>query len=195
MKIKNRVVFPVFLFLAVTLALAGSYKPSEIVPEVKSLAQKMEWAPDKTAELVQKVEAALKSEELKGELEKSPVKAVMVYSSAEGGLVVKFMKGQGLISFKGGRQQATIYLKSVSAGAIVGGGAQWAAGLVLGLNSEEDFGGDYRGVTKSAAAGDTIKSDGIFLEGGKEHKIFLVSTVRGVSAEAGKTKLTITRGW
>ncbi|MBM3297797.1 MAG: hypothetical protein FJY83_09405, partial [Candidatus Aminicenantes bacterium] len=63
MKIKNRVVFPVFLFLAVTLALAGSYKPSEIVPEVKSLAQKMEWAPDKTAELVQKVEAALKSEE------------------------------------------------------------------------------------------------------------------------------------
>ncbi|OGD12087.1 MAG: hypothetical protein A2Y86_09225 [Candidatus Aminicenantes bacterium RBG_13_62_12] len=195
MKNKGRGVLSVLLFLASTLALAGSYAPSEIVAEVKNLARKMDLAPDKTAELVQKVETALQSTELKEEIQNKPVNAVMVYSSAEGGLVVKIMKGQGLVSFKDGRKNAPIYLKSVSAGAMIGGGAQWAAGLILGLKNEGELGGDYKGVKKSAAAVDATTSGGIFLMGAKDHKIFLVTTVRGFSADAGKTKLTITRGW
>src|SRR4030042_3324956 len=141
MKNKGRGVLSILLFLASALALAGSYAPSEIVAEVKNLARKMDLAPYKAAELVQKVETALQRTELKEEIQNKPVNAVMVYSSAEGGLVVKIMKGQGLVSFKDGRKNAPIYLKSVSAGAMIGGGAQWAAGPVLGFTNEGELGG------------------------------------------------------
>ncbi len=183
------------LLLASGFAASASFGSADIPAEVKSLAQKMELAPDKTFELFNKVEAALKDPALPEEVKKSPVSAILVYHAVEAGFGIKYMKGDGLITFEGGRKEAKVSLRSWSAGAQIGGSAQWGAGLVLDLKSEADFGGDYKGEVKAATAADTTTKGGVLLANDKGQKIFFIAAGRGLSAGVGKVKLTITPGW
>ena len=126
---------------------------------------------------------------------------VFVYRGTEAGLLLKFMRGYGLVSFKGGRQAAKIRIKGKSFGAQVGGSAEWGVGLVMGLNDTSLFGGDYTGSTKRATAADETVNYGELLTpsydaGSKDiHHIFLVITGRGLSAGVARSELTITTSW
>ena len=130
-----------------------------------------------------------------------PPVAVFTYMAGEGGLVVKFMNGEGLISFKDGRQAAPIYIKSWSAGMQAGGSALYGAGVVMGMSNEADFGGDYTGGFTKAIAGDEATPNGNLLSkndpvtGFSDHLIYMAASARGFYAGVGGAKTTITPGW
>jgi hypothetical protein len=195
MKGKNTIGLAVLSVCLAAGPSAAAYGPKEILAEVKALTQKMEMDEELSRELYRKVEATLDDPALPDAVRQARVNAVMVYKAVEAGFVVKFMKGNGFISFEGGRQSGPVSLRSWSAGAQVGGSAQWGAGLVLDIESEADFGGDYKGETKGATTGDTTSKGGILLADDKGHKIFFITTGRGMSAGIGGAKLTITPDW
>jgi hypothetical protein len=180
-------------------AAAADYSQQEVITRTRYLANQKQMPPEKIRWLINALKASYGDPWFKEQIKKQPVRAVMVYSSGEGGFVVKYMKGDGRISFKNGRQNGTIFLSSWSAGAIIGGAATWAVGLVMGLQKESDFGGDYSGKLLQAAAADETAPNAMHLSSGKEgnafHSLYILVSSRGLTADAGGTKLTITPDW
>ena len=186
-------------FFFATAAVAGQYSEQEIFAQISSLASKRQCPPEKTRQMIDGLKASFRDSWFQAQVKKQPVRGVFVYNAGGGGLVVKFMKGEGLVSFKNGRQAAKIYVQGWSGGAVIGGSMEWAVGLVMGLSSEADFGGDYVGNLRQATAGDQTAASGIFLESQKQapvsHALYIVTASRGLSAEAGQIRLQITPGW
>ncbi len=177
-----------------------SYSVGEIKKVAGKLAKAMEVDNSKRADLMSALERGLSSADFKETVKEKPVNAVFVYRAGEGGVIVKFLKGDGKISFAGGRQKGTIYIKAVSAGAQIGGSAVWGVGLVMGLNKAEHFGGDYTGKATHATAGDDSAPGGQVLsldteEDEKKHDILLLFSGRGLSAGVGGETLSITPDW
>ena len=182
-----------------TSAASAEYSKQAVINKAKSLAQKKEMPPEKIRWLINAIQASYDDPWFKTLIKKQPVRGVFVYSSGEGGFVVKYMKGDGLASFKNGRQNGTIYLSSWSAGAIIGGAANWAVGLVMGLQNQSDFGGDYTGKLLQATAADETAPSAMHLtsrkEGKASHALYILVSSRGLTADAGGTKLNITPDW
>ena len=183
----------------VATAGAGQYSSQEIFSQAASLARQQQMPPDKARGLINGLKAFFPDPWFQAQVKKQPVRAVFVYGAGGGGFVVKFMKGEGLVSFKNGRQAARIYVQGISGGAVIGGSMEWAIGLVMGLPSEADFGGDYVGNLRQATAGDETVASGMFLESQNQapasHGLYILVSSRGLSAEAGQIRLTITPGW
>jgi hypothetical protein len=189
-----------FIGLGFTLsAAAAEYSRQEVINLTNYLALQKEMPPEKVRSLINALKASYDDPWFKAQIKKQPVRGVFVYSSGEGGFVVKYMKGDGLASFKNGRRKGTIFLSSWSAGAIIGGAATWAVGLVMGLQKESDFGGDYTGKLLQATAADETVPSAIHLTSQKEgtatHELYILVSSRGLTADAGGTKLNITPDW
>jgi hypothetical protein len=182
-----------------TSAAAAQYSKQEVIKKTKSMALKKEMPPEKIRWLINALKASYDDPWFKTLIKKQPVRGVFVYSSGEGGFVIKYMKGDGLASFKNGRQNGTIFLSSWSAGAIIGGAGSWAVGLVMGLQNQSDFGGDYTGKLLQATAADATAPVGMHLtsrkEGKASHALYILVSSRGLTADAGGTKLNITPDW
>jgi hypothetical protein len=173
---------------------------SEVITITKELGKKLEWPADKITDLVVNLEKAVQEDLYKKEVEQKAVTAVFVYKATEAGLILKIMRGSGLITFKDGKKAAEISLKSSSLGAQIGGSAEWGVGLVMGLTEMSHFGGEYSGSVRKATAVDSSTSSGVVLtpssNAGKDtHQLFMVTTGRGLSAGVGGAKLTITPSW
>ena len=189
-----------FIGLGFTIsAAAAEYSKQEVINLTNYLALQKEMPPEKTRWLINALKASYDDPWFIEQIKKQPVRGVFVYSSGEGGFVVKYMKGDGLASFKNGRQKGTIFLSSWSAGAIIGGAATWAVGLVMGLQKESDFGGDYTGKLLQATAADKTAPNAMHLTSQKEgkaiHELYILVSSRGLTADAGGTKLNITPDW
>lgn len=194
-----------FIFLSIgassfpTFIHAANYSKDEIIKIAENLGKKKNLPEDKLTLLIE----GLKKNLIKSwftKLEKNrPVKGVFVYHAGEGGFIVKYMKGDGLISFKEGKQAATIHIDSWSAGALIGGSTVWGVGLVMGLKNISHFGGEYGGLVQSAIATDNSATNasvfGLTEEGEKSHDICLIFSGSGLSAGVGGGKLTITPDW
>ena len=182
-----------------TTAGAAEYSRQEVINKANYLASKKEMPPDKIRWLINAIKAAYEDPWFKEHIRTKPIRGVLVYSSGEGGFVVKYMKGDGLVSFKNGREAGRIYLSSWSAGAIIGGAATWGIGLVMGLEKESYFGGSYTGKLLQAAAADETAPAAMHLTSQKEsratHELYILVSSRGLTADAGGTKLTITPDW
>jgi len=180
---------------------AEGYDAGMVLRLTEKLARKLEMPEEQKATLLENVRKTVKEEWYKKQVTRRPVMAVFVYRAGEGGLLVKFMKGEGLITFRSGRKAANIDLKSWSAGAQAGGSAVWGVGLVMGLKHPNHFGGDYRGKVQTATAGDKTAQSGTLLsldddnQGRKAHDILLIMAAAGLSAGVGGAKMTITPGW
>ena len=190
------------LFIALgfmTTAGAAEYSKEEVLSRARYLALQKEMPPDKIRDLINAIKAAYEDPWFKEHIRKKPIRGVLVYSSGEGGFVVKYMKGDGLVSFKNGRQTGRIFLSSWSAGAIIGGAATWAVGLVMGLEKESHFGGSYTGKLLGATAADETAPAALYLTSQKEssatHELYILISSRGLTADAGGTKLKITPDW
>ena len=179
----------------------GGFAISEVVTITKELGKQLEWPADKITDLVVNLEKAVQEDLYKKEVEQRAVTAVFVYKATEAGLILKIMRGSGLITFKDGKKAAEISLKSSSLGAQIGGSAEWGVGLVMGLTDMSRFGGEYSGSVRKATAVDTTTYAGVILTpssnaGGKDtHRLFMVTTGRGLSAGVGGAKVTITPSW
>jgi len=175
---------------------AGGYSRDEVQALLASLGAKHEMSKQKLQDLSKALAKAMDGSDFKRLTATRPVRAVFVYQGAEGGLVVKFMSGQGLVSFKGGRQAAKLSLRSLSAGAQIGGSAMWGVALMLGLEREADLGGDYTGaITGATAVDETAQHPLVLTQEGKPQVLWLVNAGRGLSAGAGGVKLTVTPDW
>lgn len=193
------VVMCIIFFGFSTVSAAAQYSKEEVLSRARNLALQKEMPSDKIRELMNAIKAAYEDPWFKEHIRKKPVRGVLVYSSGEGGFVVKYMKGDGLVSFKSGRQAGRIFLSSWSAGAIIGGAATWAVGLVMGLEKESHFGGSYTGKLLGATAADETAPAALYLTSQKEswatHELYILVSSRGLTADAGGTKLKITPDW
>jgi len=175
---------------------SGGYSEAEVEALVQSLGEQHSLSKEKLLTLTRSVSTHLSSPELQKVIAAKPIRAVFVYNAGEGGLVVKFMSGKGLATIRGGHSAAKISLKSVSAGAQIGGSAMWGVGLMMGLKKESDFGGDYTGEMKGATAAELTAGRPLVLT--REHmpqELWVFTTGRGLSAGVSGVKLTVVPEW
>lgn len=175
---------------------AGGYARDEVLGLLASLGAKHDMSRQKLQDLSKALTRFMEGADFQRLTSTRPVRGVLVYQGAEAGLVVKFMSAEGLVSLKGGHQAAKVSLRSVSAGAQIGGSAMWGVALLLGLAREADLGGDYTGaITGATAADETAQHPLVLTQEGKPQVLWLVNAGRGLSAGAGGVKLTVTPDW
>ncbi len=178
--------------------IAAGFTKEAIDTEARSLLNRMEISRDVSYKLKNKLRTALKDPALNEAINAKGVGAIFTYACGEGGIVVKYMEGDGLISFIGGRKAAPISLKSLNAGAMIGGSEQWGIGLVIGGADENDFGGYYKGRLRGATAWEAETADMLYLtriKGESRQEIYIISTARGLSAGVGGAIMSISPDW
>jgi hypothetical protein len=187
--------------LAMTLAAphAGAregYGDGEVVAVAGQLAQELGMPADKRATVQNRLAGLLRDGRFHSKYAGMPIRGVFAYQMGEGGLIVKVKKGRGLVRWSGEGRSSNLALKSVTVGAQIGGSSEWGFGLVMGLQNPELFGGDYSGGTVSATMAEAgtnmmelTRKDAI---GPAFHKVYMIGSSSGASANAGGGKLSIT---
>jgi hypothetical protein len=122
----------------------------------------------------------------------APILGVLAYQIGEGGLIVGVKRGHGVAKLVGEAGEPKLVFKGVTVGAQIGGSSEWGLGLVFGLSAPRAFGGDYSG---TAAAATMAEAGTAMMEltskGADAHKVYLIGTAAGASANAGGSQLTI----
>jgi len=176
----------------------GGLDNQDILDRIQSLSQRKEMPADKVFKLTRDIETLFEDPEFGQMRERTPVTGVMVYRIGGGGLLVKFIKGDGLVSFQGQALPKEFDVQSWQFGAHAGGGVVWAAALVMGLRDPAYFGGEYSGQGSSATAIDTTTGEHPLLRlvnppsEAQAHNLLLIRAAMGLSADAGGFKLNIT---
>ncbi len=181
------------LVSAPTVAAADGMHPKEVVATASRLAQQLGMPADKRALVERRLAALMEDARFRAKYGAAPIRGVLAYQMGEGGFVVKVKKGHGLAHLEGDAADARLLLKSVTVGAQIGGSSEWGVGLVLGLTSPRVFGGDYSGGTVAAtmAEAGTSMMELTSKQAMDGHKVYLIGTAAGASANAGGGKLTI----
>jgi hypothetical protein len=176
-----------------TVAHAGGGASKELVATASRLAQELGMPPDKRALIERRLAALLEEPRFHAKYAGAPIRGVLAYQMGEGGMIVKVKKGHGLVHLDGEAGDAKLVLKSVTVGAQIGGSSEWGVGLVIGLTSPRLFGGDYSGGTVAATIADagTSMMELTSKQAMDAHKVYLIGTASGASANAGGGKLTI----
>lgn len=165
----------------------------EVVATAGRLAQQLGMPPDKRALVERRLASLMQDARFRAKYGNAPVRGVLAYQMGEGGFVVKVKKGHGLARLEGDAGDVKLLFKSVTVGAQIGGSSEWGLGLVLGLTSPRVFGGDYSGgtVTATMAESGTGMMELTSKQAMDGHKLYLIGTASGASANAGGGKLTI----
>jgi hypothetical protein len=159
---------------------------------------RMEITRDVSYKLTKRLNTALKDSALGETIDAKGVGAVFAYASGEGGVFVNYMRGDGLISFIGGRQAAPVSLNSLGVGAMIGGSAQWGIGMMIGRVDEEDLGGYYKGGVRTATMWEAATRTIMYFsrtKGEETQEIYIISTGRGLSAGVGGVIMNIIPAW
>jgi hypothetical protein len=169
-----------------------------ILDQIRTLGERKEMPDDKLFKVSRKVEVLLNDPDFKKMRERTPITAVMVYRTGEGGVVLKVTKGDGLVYFQQGGVSQEVSLDSWQIGAHVGGAMVWGAALALGLRDPAHFGGDYVGEGSSATLADTSTGEHLLLRLSnppsetQAHNLVFIQAALGLSADAGGYKVSIT---
>ena len=170
------------------------YSSKEVLTTGHRLAEKIGMPEEKRLLVENRLSTILRGPKFQARTGGAPVFGVFAYQMGEGGLIVKVKSGKGVLRFHDEGDDASLQMKSVAVGAMVGGSSEWGIGLVTGLEAIDDFGGDYSGDTKNAAAGSA--GAGVTELASKQHfhKVYLIGSASGLTANAGSGKLTIKVG-
>jgi hypothetical protein len=177
--------------------LKGEYSKEEILANAKELAQEVGMSFDKRDAVLDRLQVMLSENWTSkyGEGEEGKIRGLFAYQMGEGGLLVKVKKGHGRVRFVGSRESHDIELKSVSWGAVIGGSSEWGFGLVLGLGDESYFGGKYDGKSIGATAATASTNTTELRRKGsdvrEDHRVVLIGTAAGLSANAAGATLNI----
>lgn len=182
-----------FLACPPTVAHAEGMSAKEVAAEASRLAERLGMPPDKRVLVERRLAALMEDARFRAKYGATPIRGVLAYQMGEGGLLVKVKKGKGLAHLAGEAGDARLSFKSVTVGAQIGGSSEWGLGLVLGLSSPRIFGGDYSGGTVAAtmAEAGTAMMELTSKQAMDGHKVYLIGTASGASANAGGGKLTI----
>lgn len=178
---------------APAVARADGMSAKEVVATASRLAQQLGMPQDKRALVERRLAALMEDARFRAKYGSAPIRGVLAYQMGEGGFVVKVKKGHGLARLDGDAADAKLVLKSVTVGAQIGGSSEWGLGLVLGLTSPRVFGGDYSGGTAAAtmAESGTSMMELTSKQAMDGHKVYLIGTAAGASANAGGGTLSI----
>ncbi len=178
---------------AATPARADGLPAKEVLATASRLARALGMPPEKRVLVERRLAALMDDARFVAKYRTTPIRGVLAYQMGEGGFVVKVKKGRGLVRLDGDGADARLALKSVTVGAQIGGSSEWGVGLVLGLTTPRAFGGDYSGGTVAATMAES--GTGMMELTSKQamdaHKVYLIGTASGASANAGGGKLTI----
>lgn len=161
-----------------------------LVGIAEKLAQKIGMPNERQERVLRRLGLAL----VKEHIAKDKKVCVFAYQMGEGGFIVKQTRGKGVIECAGDARNFTI--KSTTFGAMIGGSSEWGVGLVFGITSSSSFGGDYKGSTRGATAGDAstnvteLKLAGTVAPE-RYHELFMIGAAAGLSANAGGARLTL----
>lgn len=175
------------------VARADGMSGNQVAATAKGLAERLGMPADKRALVERRLTALLQEPRFRAKYGAMPIRGVLAYQMGEGGLIVKVKKGHGLARLDGEAGDVRLTFKSVTAGAQIGGSSTWGLGLVLGLTSPRVFGGDYSGGTVAATMAESGTSS-MELTSKKAmdgHKVYLIGTATGASADAGGGTLAI----
>ena len=176
-----------------TPARADGLSSKEVLATASRLAQQIAMPAQKRVLVEKRLAAVMQDARFQAKYKSTPIRGVLAYQMDEGGFVVKVKKGHGLAKLDNLADEVKLVLKGVTVGAQIGGSSEWGVGLVLGLSSPRIFGGDYSGGT----AGATMAESGTGMmeltskQAADAHKVYLIGTAAGASANAGGGKLTI----
>jgi hypothetical protein len=182
------------MLLAPVVAGRGAGMASkEVVATAGRLAQEVGMPAEKRALVERRLAAVMEDARFQAKYRGMPIRGVLAYQMGEGGFVVKVKKGHGLAHLDGEAGDAKVVLKSVTVGAQIGGSSEWGVGLVLGLTTPRAFGGEYSGGTVAAtmAESGTSMMELTSKQAIDGHKVYLIGTAAGASADAGGGTLTI----
>ena len=188
----------IILHVPASPCFAAGFTKEAIEFEARSLMNRIEITRDVSYRLKNRLSAALKDSSLSETIAARGVGAVFVYAAGEGGILIKYMGGDGLVSFDGGRQAAPFDLGCLSFGMMIGGSAQWGIGLVIGRADEKSFGGWYKGGTRTATAWEAATGAILYVSRTMEDRleeIYIVTTGRGLSAGLGSVNMNIAPAW
>ena len=188
---------------AATLVLLGAvntaradayYTPAEIKRIAHELANEVGIPADKQGDLWARLGAAIDDPAFFAS--RPRCNGVIVYRRGGGGFIVKVQKGHAIGRFHGKAQKAAVNLKQVSYGAQIGGGTEYGVALVLGLGDLAHFGGEYTGGTRGGTMGKASMSITELTKKGSVgtpmfHKLYLIGTGAGASADAGGASVTV----
>lgn len=169
---------------------------SPLLALAKELAEKINMPADRQSKVLARLEKALTKDRVQKEHENDRLICVVAYQMGEGGFIVKKTKGKGLIECLDATDPRGFTIKSTTFGAMIGGSSEWGVGLVFGLQKVEDFGGDYKGSSVGATAGDastnvtTLKVAGDVAPE-RYHELYWIGAAAGLSANAGGARLTL----
>jgi hypothetical protein len=162
----------------------------EVRAQADRLTKQMEFPAVRRAEIEERLDKLLGHDDLRATFERQGIGAVAAYRLGEGGAVVKVTNGDGILAVPGSETPRKFAFKSTSFGAVVGGSAGWGVVLFVGLVGTDMAPGKYRGSVKGATAIDESSGVSKFDHETAGHSIYFVGTATGLSANAGKAKLT-----
>jgi hypothetical protein len=119
-----------------------------------------------------------------------PIRGVFLFGAKEGGFIVSGMNGEGIVVFDGSTEK-NFKVSSVSGGAVAGGSAFWAAGIIYGDINEKSFESSFSGAYVSGTAGKGSGSNAIYVYPSRENQnkperlITLFYSGSGFSGQAG----------
>lgn len=184
------------LFLGFSAEAYADFNPNLIRQHVRSMAYRLGIESKKIDDLIFNLDKGMANPWFRDQMRNRRIKGVLVFEAGEGGLIVKYLEGEGLVRFAGLDRVVPIFIKSWGIGANIGGGAKWGVGLITDIRKPSEFGGDYDGKTQSATAGDITTYNWVVLQNTRIfHQVFLLQTGRGFGAGAGIERLTITPRW
>lgn len=161
-----------------------------LVGLAEKLAQKIGMPNERQERVLKRLGIAIVKEKIADEKKV----CVFAYQMGEGGFIVKQTRGKGLVECAGDARTFTI--KSTTFGAMIGGSSEWGVGLVFGITSSSSFGGDYKGSTRGATAGDASTNVTELKVAGtvapeRYHELYMIGAAAGLSANAGGARLTL----
>jgi hypothetical protein len=167
-----------------------------LVAIAHELAEKLQMPPERMHKVLPKLGWALNHDQIAKDYEGDGRVCVIAYQMGEGGFIVKTTKGKGYIQCLGATQPRSFTIKSLTFGAMIGGSSEWGVGVVLGIKDARHFGGEYKGSTRGATAGDVgISITELTLAGtpppDRVQSLYLVGAAAGLTANAGGARLTL----
>jgi hypothetical protein len=186
-------VMPVLLLPLAAWGVEGGFTDAEAQQIGEALTKKLGVEPDKQSMIHNRLQSWM-TEKREGKFANLPITGVFAYKMGEGGLVVKFTSGKGLLRYYGEDKDHTLKIKGVAAGATAGGSSDHGVGIIMGPNAPMSFGGSYKTTQTGATAGTGGVSTAELTRkepGGEKIKIVLLGTATGLSASAQGGGFTI----
>lgn len=170
------------------------YTEAQVVDEARALLGQLGVPAGETADLLAELDVVLRENAFRSDAELRGIRAVCAFGGGTGGLLVSGGGAKGLASFRRGRSAVPFDANTLAVGGIVGGRAYHGIGLVLGLEHEGWFPGEYDGTAVSATAIEASVASGRLDSEWFDHSVRTITVGSGMGASAGHVEVTITWG-